>query len=438
MGLSATVVTSAVTVPTMSHIEQCRNVWFATLKVPAALRPKLGRTKFKQTLGTTDKRRAHILAAPVVAHWQAILRQAAGEGDAVQLEALKWREAISTERLAGSADRMDMLASLMATKASYIEDRHGEPAALAFAAVAMGERTPSALHLDAWAASIAHLADKTKDQMKKDVGQLVGRFDTLEAMTAQDVRRWVDDLANKGAGPASIKRMVSFWRSYWRYLTSIDAVPMDRKPFEAVTIRSLPKVSKGGWSALAPADVVKLWQAAHASDDAVLGDLVLLGAFTGARIEELSSLELINVGEDSIRIVDSKTEAGIREVPIHSALRPVVARLKAGAIDAYLLPGLTFNKYGDRSNAIGKRFGRLKASMGFGPRHVFHSLRKTLVTMLEDAGVSENLAADIVGHEKPRITYGLYSGGASLATKAAALELVRYPLPTAEDSGRAG
>lgn len=76
--------------------------------------------------------------------------------------------------------------------------------------------------------------------------------------------------------------------------------------------------------------------------------------------------------------------------------------------------------------------------MGFGPRHVFHSLRKTLVTMLEDAGVSENLAADIVGHEKPRITYGLYSGGASLATKAAALELVRYPLPTAEDSGRAG
>ncbi len=34
----------------MSHMEQCRNVWFATLKVLAALRPKLGRTKFKQTL----------------------------------------------------------------------------------------------------------------------------------------------------------------------------------------------------------------------------------------------------------------------------------------------------------------------------------------------------------------------------------------------------
>jgi integrase len=57
---------------------------------------------------------------------------------------------------------------------------------------------------------------------------------------------------------------------------------------------------------------------------------------------------------------------------------------------------------------------------------VFHSLRKTLVTALEDAGVSESLAADIVGHEKPHITYGLYSGGVSLATKAEAIERVRY------------
>lgn len=55
------------------------------------------------------------------------------------------------------------------------------------------------------------------------------------------------------------------------------------------------------------------------------------------------------------------------------------------------------------------------------------------MTLLEDAGVTENLAADIVGHEKPRITYGLYSGGASLAKKAAALELVKYPATPKSD-----
>lgn len=216
------------------------------MKVPVALREKLGRTKFKQTLGTTDKRRANILAAPVVANWQAILRQAAGEGDAVQLEALRWREAIVTERAAGSAERLDLLESLMADKAAAIEEQKGEGAALSFAEVAMGRRTPSSLHLDAWAASIAHLAAKTRDQMRKDVGLLADRFDTLETMTAQDVRRWVDELGNKGASPASIKRMVSFWRSYWRYLVSIDAVPLDRQPFAAVTIRSLPRATKAG------------------------------------------------------------------------------------------------------------------------------------------------------------------------------------------------
>ena len=36
--------------------------------------------------------------------------------------------------------------------------------------------------------------------------------------------------------------------------------------------------------------------------------------------------------------------------------------------------------------------------------------------------VSENVVADMVGHEKPRVTYGLYRGGTSLAVKAEALE----------------
>jgi integrase len=133
--------------------------------------------------------------------------------------------------------------------------------------------------------------------------------------------------------------------------------------------------------------------------------------------------------------IDAKTAAGVREVPIHSHLRATIARLKRasnaarrGSEDGYLFSGLSENKYGDRSNAIGKRCGRLKASLGFGEQHVFHSIRKTFVTLLENAGVSENLAADIVGHEKPRLTYGLYSGGASVAVKAAAVERVKYPV----------
>jgi hypothetical protein len=46
--------------------------------------------------------------------------------------------------------------------------------------------------------------------------------------------------------------------------------------------------------------------------------------------------------------------------------------------------------------------------------------------MLENAGVAESVAADLLGHQKRTMTYGLYSGGTSLNIKRAALEKVKY------------
>ena len=64
--------------------------------------------------------------------------------------------------------------------------------------------------------------------------------------------------------------------------------------------------------------------------------------------------------------------------------------------------------------------------MSFGPQLVFHSIRKTVVTILENAGVAENVVADLVGHEKTTMTFGLYSGGLSLAVKREALDKLAY------------
>jgi integrase len=82
-------------------------------------------------------------------------------------------------------------------------------------------------------------------------------------------------------------------------------------------------------------------------------------------------------------------------------------------------------KLGQPFNAIGKRFGRLKQSLGHGPEKVFHSIRKTVITLLENAGVTEGVAADIVGHEKATLTYGLYSSGTSTSIKYEALKKIK-------------
>jgi integrase len=104
----------------------------------------------------------------------------------------------------------------------------------------------------------------------------------------------------------------------------------------------------------------------------------------------------------------------------------LVLALSNQSLDGFLLSGLSENKYGDRSNAIGKRFGRLKTKLGYGRDYVFHSFRKSIARQLEEAGVPENISARLVGHEIQTMTYGLYSGGADFDAKDKAINNVSW------------
>lgn len=183
---------------------------------------------------------------------------------------------------------------------------------------------------------------------------------------------------------------------------------------------------RSSWLPFKPAEVVKLLADAVKSGDGELADLIRLGMWTGARIEELCALKIEKVKRDHFSVEDAKTAAGWRDVPIHPKLAPTMKRLIGKRKEGYVLANLKANKYGDRSNAIGKRFGRLKKAKGFGDQFVFHSIRKTVVTQLEEAGVPESTVADIIGHEHKTLTFGLYSGGVSLDVKREALAKLAY------------
>jgi integrase len=242
--------------------------------------------------------------------------------------------------------------------------------------------------------------------------------------------KWIAGLG-KEASAKTIGRILSFLRGYWKYLRAQGVLKAD--PFAGLSPPSTAR-RRTSWVPFTPPQVIDLRKRAAANGDHELVDLITLSMWSGTRIEELCSLEIPNVDlkGNAFKVVDAKTEAGLREVPIHPKVLPTFQRLIGKRKAGYILADLSSNKFGDRSNAIGKRFGRLKAAAGYGDGHVFHSIRKTVVTLLENAGVSENVAADIVGHEKPRITYGLYSAGASLEVKRAALAKLRYP-PTVVD-----
>lgn len=149
------------------------------------------------------------------------------------------------------------------------------------------------------------------------------------------------------------RRAISNCSSYWDYLEREKGLTQE-PPFNKV----LPTTSKKSKSsvkakrkAIRPTDY-HLLLANCPKGDQVLYDLIVLGAHTGCRIEELCSLQLAQVRADRIEIADAKSEAGWRTIPLHRDVKKTVSRCVAGRNEGYLLTGLSLNKYGDRSNAI--------------------------------------------------------------------------------------
>ncbi len=58
------------------NLELRGNVWYATLLVPKDVRDVLGRVRFKLSLDTGSKREAALRAAPHIAQWKAMIKQA--------------------------------------------------------------------------------------------------------------------------------------------------------------------------------------------------------------------------------------------------------------------------------------------------------------------------------------------------------------------------
>lgn len=95
-----------------------------------------------------------------------------------------------------------------------------------------------------------------------------------------------------------------------------------------------------------------------------------------------------------------RSQRGLLGRSIHHKLAGTIARLVRDGADGNAFAGLRSNKYGNRAGAVDKRFGRMKTALGYGEQYVFHSIRKTVDTLMENAGITDGIAADILGHEK--------------------------------------
>lgn len=242
-------------------------------------------------------------------------------------------------------------------------------------------------------------------------------FDTVTA--------WLDSLS---LAPKTLRQYIWAGSQFWKWATKYDARWREDfkgkpNPFEGHIVRQ-PRAREAADArrkAFSIDQLARLHSVAQEKKLASLADLIQLGSYTGARIEELCQLRVEDVvtveGIPALSITESKTEAGIRTVPIHPTLLPLVERLKDQSEDGYLIPSTGGNKYGVRSDPYSKAFGRLKTQLEYGKDYVFHSIRKTFITELHRADVAGVTLAAIVGHETGTVTFDVYSTGPSMQQK---------------------
>jgi integrase len=180
----------------------------------------------------------------------------------------------------------------------------------------------------------------------------------------------------------------------------------------------------------------------HSADSALPWGM-LIGAYTGARLEEISQLRKEDIQErEGVKFFNFHAENGnrlknkttARCVPIHPKL------IAAGLLDyvnalpkgGRLFPALKLRKSrgkigGDLSDA----FRLWRKSVGVVDRGGglnFHSFRHTITNMLERLGVPQTDAARVTGHKINGITYSVYShDGPGLKRLQKIVEKIKHP-----------
>lgn len=432
------------------YMEPRRNVWYARLTIPEDVRHHFdGKLRFFKSTKHSDQHKAQVVTFELVAQWKrqiAAARNITIDPD-VEL-ALDFKRQIEREWKALNPSQEGDYPAIDDAVSDHIDklrDKGEQGRAEKIASIVYQNEVVLETELPGWEASL-NLAPRSVSQMIRASRELAQRFPTVSDITTLSIKDWARHLmapksqGGKGLSKSTIAGRFNAGRSLWKYLQDRGKAPLDVQPFSLPSFVSDAEKAKrrkklretgvaGSREPWKPHEAVYLRELAEKKDDPELVTLISLGMYTGARIEELCSLKCSECSDKVLKITKSKTEAGYREVPVHPEVVPLVRELLSSSRDGYLISGLTKASAGERSSAIGKRFGRMKTKAGFPDTKVFHSFRNMVITMLDNAGVLPNTIADIVGHDKHHMTIRTYSGGSSYETKLEAIKLLKYPEP---------
>jgi len=411
-----------------SHLIQRHKTWYARLSIPKDVKSKLGhKREFIKTLKTTDLDVAIIRSKSILADWQNLINMARGNASAIESTAIKLHldDSDASERIntdTGMSDK-DYYAEEIAESLDdndlkvfydHLNGRIGTPFTyFANDFIEYNYKNP-----------------KTAKDALSTLKMFSYICPTLEEVKKSKVLKWLE---SETRAKKTVSKAKSYLGKYWKYLQMKEVVSLDLEPFYNIDLPKKLKDEEPRESYIDKEIKEIIKHIKKSGDDALLCSC-LIAIYTGARISEIGQLTKDDVVMENntscLRVNKSKTKAGIRVIPIHPNLTKLISSLLNDKSSEYLIYGIETkrdSKY--RGDIISKRFSRIvRKPLNLPKSKVFHSFRNTVTTKLESAGVPENITADIIGHDKDAMTYGLYSGGTSIKQRYGAIKKISYHL----------
>lgn len=227
---------------------------------------------------------------------------------------------------------------------------------------------------------------------------------TLHGMSIEDLRyadyqRVIDDMRRHGLSYSSVKKVRSLISLLLKYADKIELATTNYAPLLSIG-RNRPVRPHHTFSRQ---KINKLWR--QVDEPGV--DTVLILLYTGMRCGELLQLQKadVHLRQRYIRITRSKTAAGIRIIPIHHRIAPLIESRMKSPGDALICDGdgRPYN-YG-RYCTIWRSVMHLIRADG----HTTHDCRHTVATLLDNADANEAAKRRILGHSGGDITERVYT-----------------------------
>ena len=153
----------------------------------------------------------------------------------------------------------------------------------------------------------------------------------------------------------------------------------------------------------------------------------VVAMYSGMRLDEICNIQKAHISDKCFRVLEGKTEAAKRAIPIHHLIEPLIERLLDSSKDDYLIKGIKSGGYDNkRSWNFQKKLGRLRKRIGIPEGVVFHTLRNTFATRMENLGIPRNHISQLMGHEDSNMALDVYSSGLAIEPLVESINKLTY------------